>query len=380
MPGPRHVAAALVILAGLGNAGPLAACPFCGVVGRPLALRRDAADVVIVAVADGPAARAAGGLLVQPFAAAGTLAGRRPDADARPVARVEAPIEGTAILFGTAAAAGLRYEAIPADEPLMAHVAAAPSTEAPAAERLRWYVPRLEHPEPAIAADAFAEFGLAPFAAVRAVAGTFETGRVRAWLAGAATDPRRVGFYGLALGLAAAAVADPAERALCVRALEAAIDAPADDLRAGFDGLLAGLLVAEGERGLDALRDRGLLAADTRAGDARHALSALRFAWENLPDELPRERTAAAAARLATNPAVAAECVVDLARYGRFDELDRVAALWASLGRDDPLVRRAVAGYLSACPLPAARAHRERLAAADPERWRAAVAAAALPR
>jgi hypothetical protein len=380
MPGPRHVAAALVILATIPAATARPACPFCGVVEPPLAQKRDAADGVVVATADGPAARDTAGLLVQPFEVVAPLSGALPADVVRPVARVPGAIEGTALLFGTQAGGGLRFEALAADEPLIAHVAEAPPTTKPAAERLRWFIPRLEHPEPAIAADAFAEFGLAPFAAVRDVANGFDAARLRAWLAGDATDPRRRGFYGLALGLVAARSSDLEERARCTGALAAALAAPGDDLRAGFDGIMAGLLVAEGERGLDRLSARGLLAADTRPGDARHVLAALRFAWESLADTIPRERTAAAAAALVTNPAVAAECTVDLARYGRFDEVDRVAGLWESLGRDDPLVRRAVAGYLMACPRNDARGHRERLAASDPDRWQAAVAAAALPR
>jgi len=51
----------------------------------------------------------------------------------------------------------------------------------------------------------------------------------------------------------------------------------------------------------------------------------------------------------------------------------------SALGRDDPLVRRAVAGYLTACPLASAKRHAAAIAAADPERWAAAVAATGLP-
>jgi hypothetical protein len=57
-----------------------------------------------------------------------------------------------------------------------------------------------------------------------------------------------------------------------------------------------------------------------------------------------------------------------------------VAALWDSLGADDPLIRRAVAGYLSACPLPEAKRQLERIRDRDPERLEAAIKAAALPR
>jgi hypothetical protein len=70
---------------------------------------------------------------------------------------------------------------------------------------------------------------------------------------------------------------------------------------------------------------------------------------------------------------------VDLARWQHWESIDEVAALWPRLGGDDPLVRRAVAGYLSACPLAAAKRHAAAIAAADPEAWAAAVAAAALP-
>ena len=354
------------------------ACPFCGPVGRSLAARRDAADAVLIGSAAGAAARAADGLLVQPLSPVADLRGTT-DVPADVIeCRVAEPITGTGILFGSRSENGLRWEAIAADEALIAHVAAAPAAEEPAAPRLRWFAGRLEHANPAIAADAFTEFGLAPFEAVREIADAFDATRLRVWLAADGIDHRRRGFYGLALGLASRS-ADEATRAAAIAALHAAVQSPGDDLRAGYDGMLAGVLVAEDEAGLGYLRDRGLFTSTTRPGDARHGLAALRFAWECLAETIPRNRIAEATAGLLDNPAVAADATIDLARYGRWDEVDRVVALWPSLGRDDPLVRRAVAGYLEACPLPAARSHRARLAAADPAAWAVARAAAAGP-
>jgi hypothetical protein len=355
------------------------ACPFCGPVGRSLAERRDAADSVLVADAAGDATRAADGLLVQPLAPLAVLRGAADVPAAALECRVGEPIMGTGILFGSRDPDGLRWEAIAADEALIAHVAAAPAVEDPAAQRLRWFAGRLEHANPAIAADAFTEFGLAPFAVVREVADAFDPDQLRAWLADPGVDRRRRGFYALALGVATAATERPSDRSAGIAALHAAVEEAGDDLRAGYDGILAGVLAAETEAGLAYLRGRGLFATDTRPGDAKHALAALRFAWECLADSIPRDRVAEATAGLLDNPAVAADAAIDLARYARWDEVDRVAALWKSLGRDDPLVRRAVAGYLEACPLPAARVHRETLAAADSEAWAAARAAAAGP-
>lgn len=354
------------------------ACPFCGPVGRSLAERRDAAGAVLIAEAARPAVREADGLLAQPFAVLAAIRGAVPAQGRVDGVRVEASIAGTAVVFGGADGDRLRWEAIPADEVVIDHVAQAPAVEDPAERRLRWFAARLEHPHESIAADAFTEFGLAAFESVRAVADAFDTARLQTWLDDERIDRRRRGFYGLALGLAARARGGTA-RGAAVAALRVAVDARGSDLRAGYDGILGGLLVAEGAAALDELADRGLFAATTRAGDARHALAALRFAWESLGDTIPRDAVAAATAGLLDNPAVAADVAVDLARYRRWDDLDRVAVLWTSLGRDDPLVRRAVAGYLEACPLPAAAGHRERLAAADPVAWQAARAAAAGP-
>lgn len=360
-------------------AAPTAArgCPFCDVVGESLAQRRDRATVVAVGEAAGPVVVDASGLQAQPFALLQAIRGGLP---AGPVtARIAAPVAGTAVVFGAPAdgAGVVRWSAVAADEPLIAHVANAPATHEPAAARLAWFRPRLEHADPAIAADAFAEFGLAPFAAVREVAGGFDGAKLAAWLEDPGVDQRRRGFYGLALGIVAAT--DQTSRAAAVAALRAAVEAPADDFRAGFDGILGGLLVAEGPEGLDRIERAGLLAPTARPADQRHVLAALRFAWEYLADSIPRRRVAAATARLLAAPAVAADATVDLAREEHWEAVDAVAALWESLGADDPLVRRAVAGYLAACPLPAARSHLERIRSRDAERLEAALAASALP-
>ncbi len=370
---------ALVIAAVL--VGRCGACPFCGVVGESLAERRDRAAALAVGEPAGPVRNGADGLPRQPLEIVQLL--RRDDALAATAggmveARVPGPISGTALLFADGDQRDAAWSAIAADETLLGHVIAAPPITEPAAERLRWFAARLEHADPAIAADAFTEFGRAPYAAVRAVADAFDIDTLRRWINELAIDQRRRGFYGLALGLAGAA-AEPTGKTRAREALRAAIAAPADDFRAGFDGLLGGLLVVEGADGLDTIESLGLLDATARPVDQRHVLSALRFAWENLAGTVPRSRIAAATARLTAAPVVAADATIDLARYAHWDAVDAVAALWHALGDDDPLVRRAVAGYLTACPLPRARTHLEALRAGDPARLDQAIEAARLP-
>lgn len=360
------------------SAAAASACPFCDVVGRSLADRRDAAAVVAAGEAAGPLRAEPAGQR-QPFTVRSLIRGAGVAVGDEVDARVAGPVAGTALLFGDDRGG---FEALAADEAVLGYVAAAPAVGDEAAARLRWFAGRLEDPAATIAQDAFTEFGLAPFAAVVAAAHALDAARLRGWIDEPAIDQRRRGFYGLAVGIAsshATATGDEAEAQRCIAALERSLVAPASDLRAGYDGLLGGLLVARGEAALDWLVERGLVAADTRAGDARHALAALRFAWEDLAESLPRERVAAVAARLLDNPAVAADVTVDLARWRHWASVEQVAAIWNRSGADDPLVRRAVAGYLRTCPLPSARRHAARIAAAYPDAWQAAVAAADWP-
>jgi hypothetical protein len=358
------------------------ACPFCDVVGRPLAARRDAASVVAVGESDGEATESEG-VIRQPFVVRSIIRGDGVVAEEIVTARVAGAIAGTAMLVGEDGDnATSRFEAIAADETLLGYMAAAPALEAPTADRLRWFARWLEHPDQSIADDAFMEFGLARYRDVVAAADALDARKLIRWVDDPAIDQRRRGFYGLACGIVAArarAAGNVAEANACLAALERAVAAPADDFRSGYDGLLGGLLVAKGDAALAAMATLGLLADDTRAGDARHALAALRFAHEFLADTIPRRDVAGAVACLASNPAVAADAVIDLARYEHWSSVDQVAALWNSIGRDDPLVRRAVAGYLLACPGEAAKDHAASLAARDQAVWDAAVRAVGLP-
>ena len=379
----RSLLTTLLLVGGdLGATGT--ACPFCGPVAEPLAARRARSTTVAIAETLGPATVAADGSrrqqlqLLSVFPTTGNRL--EPAAPGRlPVlARVTADFSGTALLFEAEAG---NWQARAADELLIGYcLNAPPLQERPtaAAERLAWFARWLEHPNPAIAADAYAEFAVAPFAAVRDAAGAFDADELADWLADPAVDQQRRGFYGLASGLVARQrTGTAADR--CREAIITVLSTPAvSDFRSGYDGLLAGLFIATGVEAPAVIESLGLLTTAASPVDQRHLLQALRFCWEESDDTLPRPAVVAMTRRLLASTNLAREAVIDLARYQDWDACRDIAALWPT-GENDPLIRPAIAGYLQACPTPEAKQTLARLRQQDPTAVEAALEAARLP-
>lgn len=379
----RSLLTTLLLVGGdLGATGT--ACPFCGPVAEPLAARRARSTTVAIAETLGPATVAADGSrrqqlqLLSVFPTIGNQL--EPVAPGRlPVlAMVTANFSGTALLFETGAG---NWQALAADELLIGYcLNAPPLQERPTAvaERLAWFARWLEHPNTAIAADAYAEFAVAPFAAVRAAADAFDADELADWLADPAVDQQRRGFYGLASGLVARQrTGTAADR--CREAIMTVLSAPAvSDFRSGYDGLLAGLFIATGVEAPAVIESLGLLTTAASPVDQRHLLQALRFCWEESDDTLPRPAVVAMTRRLLASKNLAREAVIDLARYQAWEACRDIVALWPT-GKNDPLIRPAIAGYLQACPTPEAKQTLERLRQQDPAAVEAALEAARLP-
>lgn len=324
------------------------ACPFCPALVPTLCQQREAADVVLLAelVArenDAPTARVHRVLKGETTYSAGTS--------------VVLPNEATAsgglvLLFGRQVAAAdakseprIDWTSQPVDETSYAYFVRAPGLRTPSVERLRYFGRYLEHANARIAADASMEFAHAPFGDVAQAAAAIHMSLVRAWLADERVPQERKGFYGLLLGLAS----EPADVAANRELLRQAIDDPADDLRSGFDGMLAGYLLLEGESALVLIEERFLANRDSRDGDVRHALAALRF-YAEYGRAIPLTRLATSVEPLLERPEFASTAIVELARWQAWDALERIVPLYDAPGYPQPGTRRAVVGYLLAAP------------------------------
>jgi len=247
------------------------------------------------------------------------------------------------------------------DETAFAYVARAPAANAPAAERLKYFVRYLEDPSAVVAADAYLEFAHAPLADVAGAIAEFPSEKLRGWLVDPQVPDRRKGLYGLLLGLLARQPGRDEDQQF----LKGLVERPRDDFRAGYDGILGGYLWAAGEPGLE-LIERKLLADPKAAdGDVRHAVSALRFYWEH-GRQIPAEKLRAAMRLLLARPEFARAAIIDLARWKDWEALDKIAGLYQNPAYAEVGTKRAIIGFLLTCPEPAAVDELAKLRKLDP--------------
>lgn len=321
------------------------ACPFCTAVSPSFAQQRESADVVALAEVLDAAA--------QPprFRLHRIVKGEKELSDrAMLSADVQAALKPTTLVLLLANKGGdnkLTWSALAVDEISAAYFLGAPGLRLPEVERLRYFAPFLEHPDPAIAEDAYREFGVARFDAVGKVADLVPSDRLRDWLQSERVPQSHKGLYGLMLGLAQ----DKRTRQENADFLKQQIEADENDFRAGFDGVVGGYLLLAGDEGLKRIEERFLANPNAAVGDVRHALTALRF-YQEFGREISPSHLRAAVAKALVRPEFAETVITDLARLRGWEFCDAVAALYDRPGYDTREIRRAIVGYLLACPPP----------------------------
>jgi hypothetical protein len=354
---------------------PAIACPFCTALKPTLSQRREGADIVALGECVEVQNQQAGFRLHQVWRGKERLVNR----EKVTVSLAAAPKVGTlAILFADAETnrplPEWNFSAEKVNEISVGYFAAAPSLAQPSAVRLRYFARFLEHAEPLVADDAWQEFGHAAYDQVAQVADAFSSEKLRRWLTDPSVPGERKGFYGLALGLAGS----DHERQESAEFLHRLVAAPADDFRAGFDGILGGYLVAAGEEALSEIESRFLKNPEAADGDLRHVVTALRF-YQEFGEGNGQSRLNEAMRCLLDRPEFAAAAIVDLARWRDWAPARRIARLYTT---DPPVplaTRRAIVGYLLACPQAEAAEELVRLRKLDPQGVEQATQSLALP-
>jgi hypothetical protein len=219
---------------------------------------------------------------------------------------------------------------------------AAKLDEKDAATRLGYFFRHLDSPDPAIAADAFLEFGKAPDAEIIKARAVLDPAKVRKLLADPDTPAERLGVFAMMLGLCGGR-ADADWLAATART-----DPLPERVRENLGGYLAGLTLLDPAAGWAATE--AVLTDPKRPFDQRlTAIGTVRFFQatreaESKPHVLRCYRGLLAQGDLAD---MAAE---DLRRWGWWDLTAEVLRHFDAPTHAAPVVRRGIVRYALQCP------------------------------
>ena len=218
------------------------------------------------------------------------------------------------------------------------YVAEAPSPETPVDKRLPYFLKFLEHPDPFIANDSYAEFANAPYKDIALLKDAIPREKVRAWVSSADTPSTRLGLYGMLLGLCGTA-----EDA---KLMESKINQPTQDFRLGIDGIMSGYLLITGSEGLNLVDNSKLKDKQAPFSETYAAMQALRFIWTYAPEKIEKERLRQSMRTLLDRPELADLVIADLARWKDWSIHAQLMDLYVAPQFDSTSIKRAIIRYM----------------------------------
>lgn len=223
------------------------------------------------------------------------------------------------------------------------YLRALPSPEQPARDRLRHFLKFLEFKDPFISNDAFSEFARAKYEDVVALQNELPRDKLRKWLRDPMTDPVRLGFYAMLIGLCG----DQTDAEF----LWSRFEKPPgkNEPRISIDGMMGGYLLLTGEAGFARLIQTKLLPDDVADSDVMAVVNALRFLWEYAPQSVPREHVAVAMQVVLQRAAFAELALVDLARWKAWDATEEVLKWMGRVPFDVPATQAKLVQFAQAC-------------------------------
>jgi hypothetical protein len=225
----------------------------------------------------------------------------------------------------------LPLETTPALADYLAAVSARPA-ETP--ERLRFFQEYLENADRLIADDAYNEFGKAPYADVRALKPHMDRQKLLGWVGDSDITFVRRKLYLTMLG-----VCGLPEDAKAVQAL---VESPRPSHRNALDAALACYIALAGEAGLTYVEEKFLRPVGRDTSLMVSGIAAIRFHGEELR-EIPRERLAKSLAVVLDHPPAADLVLADLARWGDWSHIARLADLFEKCPDDARHIRAPIA-------------------------------------
>jgi hypothetical protein len=213
-----------------------------------------------------------------------------------------------------------------------------PSPKDDQADRLKYFLKYLEHPDAMVSADAYGEFAKANYADICELSKEMPREKLREWLQSPDTSASRLGLYGLMLGLCG--------NEEDAKLMEEKITTVTGDFRLGIDGVMGGYLLLTGDKGLDVLDRTKLKDKKSTFSETYAAMGAIRFMWQYGKDAIKPERLRASMRLLLDRPELADLVIADLARMEDWEAQDRLMELYGAPDYDIPSIKRSIIRYM----------------------------------
>ena len=274
--------------------------------------------------------------LIETFA---TETGQAPDGKLRKTADSDAAVRNVSVTEKEAGKADLQWDAPePVTSAAYRYVVQSPAPDMDPAERLKYFLRFLEHTDPFIAGDAWGEFAKAEYEVINGLSHLFSSQKLRGWIVASEMNPERLNLYGLMLGMCGG----DSDAVF----LKQQIGPASDDLRFGVEGLMGGLMILDGEKGLRFVEETRLEKPGVDDFEVYAAVQAVHFAWNHEAKRLGRQRIRNALHLTLQNESIREIAIRDLARWEDWTLISKLPSVYAACRTDDPRTTQAIIGYI----------------------------------
>ncbi len=343
----------------------VAACPFCNAVSQTLRQEMAAMDAVVIATAiqsDLTRNKETGEVMMKVekvFKGSDLVSTGQ---EVRAIYYGDVSI-GRRFMLSGVDPPEMQWSCLPVSERAEAYIEQITTMPDDPIERLRFYQNYLQDEESMLARDAYDEFAVAPYDAVKRLAPEMDHDQLVQWIKDPemATDRKRL--YLTMLGVCGD------EKDLPM--LEKMLRSTQKSMRGGLDAMVACYLTLSGEKGLPLINELFLANKQAPYADTYAAIMAIRFHGTE-GDVIPRTALVESLHHVLERKDLADLVIPDLARWSDWSQIDRLTDLFVNADPDNNWVRVPVVNYMKACPLPEAKKALEKLEKVDPESVRRA--------
>ena len=343
----------------------LLACPFCNAVSQTLRQEMAAMDSVVIAISTQDASErdAETGKLMMKVVQVlkgGDLVQVGDELEAIYYGDVT---KGRRFMLSGVDPPQLQWSCLPVTERAETYIGKMNALEDDDLVRLKFYYQFLQDEESMLARDAYDEFAIAPYDAVKKLAPEMDHDQLVKWISDPEMPTDRKRLYLTLLGVCGGK--DD------LSMLEKMLRSTSKSSKGGLDAMIACYLTLGGESGLGLINELFLANKQAPYADTYQAIMAIRFHGTE-GDVIPRSALVESLHHVLDRKDLADLVIPDLARWNDWSQINRLVNLFETADPENNWVRVPVVNYLRACPLDAAKEALKKIEKIDPESVRRA--------